>query len=282
MLSYRHSFHAGNHADVLKHSVLALCLEYLLRKPKPLLVLDTHAGAGLYRLDSAEAGKNREFATGIAQLWPRTDLPVELAPWLDLVRHYNPKGDLRQYPGSALLAADMARPEDRLHFFERHPSDFRLLRDRLRHDRRAHVQDMDGFAALKALLPPPSRRGLILMDPPYEQKSDYRQVLNAVQQGLQRFAQGVYLIWYPLLNQAASRELGQRLRGLRDTQWLNVELQVRPRTATGMWGSGMHIINPPWQLETQLAACMPYLSKYLSDTPQAGFRILSSQAGTHS
>jgi 23S rRNA (adenine2030-N6)-methyltransferase len=272
VLSYRHGFHAGNHADVLKHCVLALCLDYLVQKPKPLLVLDTHAGAGLYRLDGAEAGKNREFAGGIGRLWGAADAPDELAPWLDVVRRFNPDGALRFYPGSALIAATLTRPDDPLHLFERHPRDVDALREHLGGDRRIRVQHSDGFAALKALLPPPSRRGLILIDPPYEQDSDYKQVLTALQDGLQRFAQGAYLVWYPLLSQRASQKLPERLRALPDTRWLSVELRIQRPSSLGLWGSGMHIVNPPWQLQTNLAACLPYLRDRLG-TPGQSFRV---------
>ncbi|MGM0513104.1 MAG: 23S rRNA (adenine(2030)-N(6))-methyltransferase RlmJ, partial [Pseudomonadota bacterium] len=172
MLSYRHSFHAGNHADVLKHTVQSLIIEALKEKDKPLLYLDTHSGAGRYQLSGEHAERTGEYLEGIGLLWQRDDLPEELAAYMSVVHNFNRSGTLRYYPGSPLIARQLLRPQDKIHLTELHPSDFPLLRNEFQKDDRAKVQRADGYQQLKSQLPPPSRRGLILMDPPYEMKTD--------------------------------------------------------------------------------------------------------------
>ncbi len=279
MLSYRHAFHAGNHADVLKQSVLVGLSRYLGQKDKPFWIIDTHAGAGCYALDSGYATQLKEYAGGVGRLWTRRDLPAALADYVDLVRACNPDAthtieSLRFYPGSPWLALHTLRPQDRLRLFELHPSDSTILQDNFRdHARRVSVTTANGFDALKALLPPPPRRALVLIDPPYETRDDYSNVLSALKEGLARFAAGVYAVWYPQLARQEARQLPDRLKRLPIKNWLHVALTVHTPSADGfgMHGSGMFIINPPWTLRQNLADSMPYLVEVLGQDAGAGF-----------
>ncbi len=200
MLSYRHAFHAGNHADVLKHFVLVHLLRHLAQKDKPYSYIDTHAGAGAYGLDAGYASQNAEYETGITRLWQQTDLPAALAEYVAQIRALNPSGKLTLYPGSPYLASKLIRPQDQMRLFEMHPTDVDLLGKTFPDaGGKIIVTRGDGFAGLKALLPPPSRRALVLIDPSYEDKTDYQNVFNALTDSLQRFATGIYLLWRPLL-----------------------------------------------------------------------------------
>ncbi len=279
MLSYRHGFHAGNHADVLKHWLLTLCLQYLIRKDKPLYYLDTHAGAGSYDLRAATAARTGEAALGIGRLQGQ-DLPAGLAAYRELVVADAAQG-LRYYPGSPQLAARLLRPQDRLRLLELHPTELTQLRKRLGSDPRVKILDGDGFTLLKGLLPPPSRRGLVLLDPSYELKGDYRRMQDTLRQGLERFATGVYLLWYPLLNLAPCRRLSQQLEKLPAAQWLQVQLQVQqPPAGHGMYGSGVFIINPPWTLRAQLEQELPVLLSLLAQDDSAQWRLWGSELGS--
>lgn len=279
MLSYRHAFHAGNHADVLKHLVLVQLNRYLGQKDKPFWVIDTHAGAGLYALDTGYATQLKEFDSGIGKLWARKDLPPALAEYVALVRAVNPDGALRFYPGSPWLALHTMRPQDRLRLFELHGSDCRILQDNFKHElgsdhaRRVTIAAANGFAALKALLPPAPRRALVLIDPSYEMRDDYQHVIAALKDGLARFATGTYAVWYPQLARPEARQLPEKLKRLPAKSWLNVSLTVRAPGSDGfgMHGSGMFIINPPWTLHETLAEIMPWLVPVLGQDAGAGF-----------
>jgi 23S rRNA (adenine2030-N6)-methyltransferase len=274
MLSYRHAFHAGNHADVLKHTVLLQLVRYLRQKDKPFWVIDTHAGAGVYALDTGYATKLAEFNTGIGRLWARTDLPAPLAEYVALVRELNSDGRLRLYPGSPWLALHAMREQDRLRLFELHSSDSVLLQENFRAaGRRVAISASDGFAGLKAVLPPPPRRGLILIDPSYELREDYRHVVQALKDGLIRFATGAYAIWYPQLARADSQQLPQKLKAAAGRRWLHAALNVRTpaKDGIGMHGSGMLIVNPPWTLHAMLEDTLPYLVSVLGQDAGAGF-----------
>ncbi|NJD86570.1 MAG: 23S rRNA (adenine(2030)-N(6))-methyltransferase RlmJ [Betaproteobacteria bacterium] len=276
MLSYRHGFHAGNHADVLKHVALVALLRILTRKDKPLVVLDTHAGAGMYSLEQGFAVKNAEFRDGIARLWERNDLPAPVADYLDQVRAVNADGVLRQYPGSPRIALELLRPQDRLRLFELHSTEGPILAQQFARDsRRVTVTAGDGFAGLKAVLPPPSRRGLVLIDPSYELASDYRAVVTALRDGLRRFATGTYAVWYPLLQRRESIELPDKLRLAANVDWLDVALQVKAPSPAGLGlhGSGLFIVNPPWKLSEQLLGIMPWLTSALAQDATAEFRF---------
>jgi len=279
MLSYRHAFHAGNHADVLKHIVLALCLDYLKQKEKPIWYIDTHAGAGCYALTSSEARKNAEHNTGITPLLAaRAALPLFLAPFWEVIDQLRSNDQSQLYPGSPLFAAQLLRAQDRLRLFEMHPQDAPLLQQQFVRDRRVVVASSDGFAGMKALLPPPSRRGLVLIDPPYELKEDYRRVVTALQQALSRFSTGTYAVWYPLLNRTDTPHMAELLNTLQVSS-LRVELNVRaPEKDFGMYGSGMFIINPPWLLHDQLKVLMPQLQMLLAKSGAPDFILQYSRA----
>ncbi|MBU0621915.1 MAG: 23S rRNA (adenine(2030)-N(6))-methyltransferase RlmJ [Gammaproteobacteria bacterium] len=279
MLSYRHAFHAGNHADVLKHFVELQLLRYLAQKDKPFWYIDTHAGAGCYELDSEYAGKNAEYESGIARLWHAADLPASLAEYVAMVKYFNPEGVLHLYPGSPLVALDSMREQDRLRLFELHPSDFDILEQNFAgHDTHVLMQKADGFGALKALLPPPPRRALVLIDPPYEEKQDYQRVVSALKEGLRRFATGTYAVWYPQLQRSESQQLPDQLRQLPVKSWLHVALSVqRPSLdGFGMHGSGMFVINPPWTLHATLQEVMPVLASRLGQNGEGSF-VLEQQ-----
>jgi len=274
MLSYRHAFHAGNHADVLKHFIEVQLLRHLSQKDKPFWYIDTHAGAGCYSLDTGYATQNAEYQGGIALLWERNDLPEPLADYVALVKRINPDVQMRLYPGSPLLAMGLLRAQDRMRLFELHPTDSELLKENFAgHGSQVLMQTADGFGALKALLPPPPRRALVLIDPPYEDKQDYQRVVSALREGLKRFASGVYAVWYPQLQRAEVRQLPEQLKKLPAKSWLNVSLSVQvPGTeGFGMYGSGMFILNPPWLLHGMLQEVMPYLAKVLGQNGEGSF-----------
>ena len=280
MFSYRHAFHAGNHADVLKHALLVHTLDYLNRKDTPYWVIDTHAGAGLYALDGDWAAKNAEFADGIGRLWQRDDLPPLLADYLAQVRRYNPDGRLRHYPGSPWLTLDALRERDRLRLFEMHPTESDVLVGNLEQLGKASLRQTtiyatDGFEGMKALLPPPPRRGLVLIDPSYEDKQDYRRALNAVKEGLKRFATGTYAVWYPLVQRREATELARHLENLQVKSWLHVSLTVKkPATdGFGLHGSGMFMVNPPWTLYAALQETMPALTRLLAQDDRAAYTL---------
>ncbi|GHU20238.1 ribosomal RNA large subunit methyltransferase J [Betaproteobacteria bacterium] len=276
MLSYRHAFHAGNHADVLKHLVLVQLIRYLGQKEKPFWVIDTHAGAGAYDLDAGYAKKLAEYEGGIGRLWERKDLPAPVADYVDLIRRLNPDGRLRKYPGSPLLAWWTLREQDRLRLFELHGSDVRLLRKNFQDaGKRVVVEGSDGFAGLRALLPPPPRRAVVLIDPPYEEKQDYERVIQTLKDALTRFPGGSYAVWYPQLTRLEARELPQRLKRLPVNGWLHASLRVREPASDGfgMHGSGLVVLNPPWTLHDTLAGALPFLVETLREDAGAGFTL---------
>ena len=276
MLSYRHAFHAGNHADVLKHVVLVHLLRYLTQKDKPLWFIDTHAGAAAYALDEGYATKNAEYESGIGRLWTREDLPQSVADYVGQVRALNPDGVLRRYPGSPQLAMQLLRKQDRLRMFELHSTESRLLQQYFRDaGPRAIAQAGDGFAGLHAVLPPPSRRALVLIDPSYEDKSDYRHVLAALRDAQKRFKAGVYVVWYPQVQRRESRRFPDMLKQLQAKDWLHVSLSVKAPVVAGfgLHGSGVFILNPPWLLPKALGLSMPYLVRVLGQDAAAGFGL---------
>ena len=276
MLSYRHAFHAGNHADVLKHFIEVQLLRYLAQKDKPFWYIDTHAGAGCYALDSGYATQNAEYEGGIARLGQRDDLPVPLAEYVALVKRINPDGQMKLYPGSPLIALELLREQDRLRLFELHPSDSEILLENFAgHEAQVLIQTVDGFGALKALLPPPPRRALVLIDPPYEDKQDYRHVVAALREGLKRFANGMYAVWYPQLQRAEAQHLPEQLRQLPVKSWLHVALSVQAPSEDGfgMHGSGIFVVNPPWTLHGVLQEVMPYLVQHLGQDEGARYTL---------
>ena len=261
MLGYRHAFHAGNHADVLKHVVLLQLVDYLAAKDKPFWYIDTHAGAGRYTLTQGYAAAQREYADGVEKLWNGGVLPEALARYVELLRELNPHHRLKYYPGSPWIARMRMRAQDRLWLHELHPADYALLEQEFSTGTvPARVLNEDGYAGLKALLPPEPRRALVLMDPSYEVREDYARVVDAMRQALRRFATGVYMVWYPMIPRRESRELPGRLAGLAPERWLRAELVVRAADAAhGLHGSGVFVVNPPWTLRAALEESLPRL-----------------------
>ena len=241
-------------------------------------MIDTHAGAGRYLLDSAHATKTAEFAAGIGRLWQRNDLPPALADYVAQVRAMNSDGRLRHYPGSPWLAYELMRPDDRLRLFELHSTDCRLLEKTFaKAGTRVTVSQADGFMEFKSTLPPPPRRGLMLIDPAYEDKRDYLRVIAALKEGLSRFATGTFAVWYPQLQRGDARQLPEKLKKL-PVKWLNAILTVRSPAADGfgMHGSGLFIVNPPWTLADALAEALPFLVDALAIDTTASYDLTSS------
>jgi len=260
MLSYRHAFHAGNFADVFKHVVLMQLIHALRRKDKPFCLLDTHAGAGRYDLESAPARKNREFADGIGRLWDQAGLGPELGEYLNLIRVLNPGGRLRWYPGSPRIARALLRSSDRLVLTELHPGDHSRLKAEFAGDRQVAVHHADGYAVLKAFLPPPERRGLVFMDPAFELRDEFDRLLEAVRVIHRRWASGIIAIWYPILDRAPSLRFQRELRELEIPGILCAELGLYPYDGPpGLHGCGMIIINSPWRLDQTLNRLLPEL-----------------------
>ncbi|MDR0450670.1 MAG: 23S rRNA (adenine(2030)-N(6))-methyltransferase RlmJ [Treponema sp.] len=292
MLSYRHAFHAGNPADVLKHAVLAFCLDYLCQKEKPFFCADTHAGAGSYPLLGGFAAKNREWEQGVAKLRGRKGEPAMIRRYRELAGFPGEDGALDYaYPGSPALTARLLRPQDRGLCFELHPGDFAALSRLLGGDRRFILRQEDGFAGLKAFLPPPSRRGLIFTDPSYELKEDYGRLGLTLREALRRFPTGIYLVWYPLLgddprpesgagipDDARGNSLGETLLGLYRGRRCALEFYTassgkrRDHSPRGFYGSGMVIYNPPWPLDAALRESLPFLGETLGIGPE-GWRL---------
>lgn len=266
MLSYRHIYHAGNHADILKHLIVSQICRHFIKKDAPFFYLDTHAGIGQYSLSSEQAQKNKEFKTGIERLLNEENLPESLNALLDIVREMNPKDSLETYPGSPKIVDYYVRQKDKLHLCELHPNDFPTLAALFPNKRRANVVKGDGFAAVKAMLPPPQKRGFVLMDPPYEVKKDYQYVVQALEDGCQRFPQGTYAIWYPVLNRQQANDLIKSIKATNIRNVLLVELCIRnTEQERGMAGSGMIIVNPPWTLEKEANDFLPMLSQLLAE-----------------
>lgn len=276
MLSYRHAFHAGNHADVLKHSTLTLLLDSFKRKDKPFVYIDTHAGAGLYDLHGKWAGQTGEAEWGIGRLRAQQAAWPGLEAYFQVLEQHNTDGEWRYYPGSPEIAAQLLRARDRLILSELHNNEISVLRGNMRGDKRIAIHHRDGFEALPALLPPTPRRGLVLIDPPYELKEDYRRVVDTLQKAYKRWATGTYVVWYPLLARQRdhSQILLKKLAKSEFSSLLVAELEVEARqTDTGMHGSGLAIINAPWQLDQQLKAIVPRFSNVLALTEESKWRV---------
>jgi 23S rRNA (adenine2030-N6)-methyltransferase len=270
MFSYRHAFHAGNHADVLKHVVLVQLLRHLASKETPFWVIDTHAGAGIYALEGDWASKRNEAADGIGRVWSREDAPPPVAEYLRAIRAANPDGRLRYYPGSPFIALQCLRSGDRLRLFELHVNESKALGKNIAAagrdaTRRTIAAAADGFAGLRSMLPPPPRRGLILVDPSYEDKRDYARVVATLRDALTRFATGCYAIWYPQVQRREPAELVGRLARLPGLRWLHVAITVRRPSSDGLGlnGSGVFVVNPPWTLQASMRGCLPWLTAVL-------------------
>ena len=266
-MNYRHAFHASNFADVLKHVVLSRVLVHLREKAGAFRVIDTHAGAGLYDLTSSEATRGGEWQDGIGRLMdaslpkPAAEL---LAPYLEAVRALNPSGSLRSYPGSPVLAQHFLRSQDRLIACELEPNAANALRRSLRGDERAKAIEIDGWTGLTAYIPPVERRGVVLIDPPFEEKGDYTRLANALDTARRKWASGTYLLWYPIKGRPEPDALAKRIRRLAIPKVMRVELTVSPLSdPSRLNGCGLVILNPPWKLEAELAGLLPILAGLL-------------------
>lgn len=271
MLSYRHGFHAGNFADVLKHSVLSQIIEALKLKDKSFVYYDTHSGLGLYDLNDGFAEKNREYTSGILRLWEAKSPPDFFEPYLKVVRAFNPNV-LTHYPGSPVIVQRLMRSQDKMILSELHSRDAPALAEWFAKDARVQVYHEDGFQGLHARLPPKSRRALIFIDPSYEIKNEYPLVVDAIKSAYQVFSTGIFCLWYPVIERAKTEALCMRLVDTGIRRILRVELCLAPDgLGRGMTGAGLLMINPPWQLDLKLAACLPWLQDCLAAV--GGYRV---------
>lgn len=276
MLSYLHGFHAGNHADVLKHFVLVQIFDYMMQKPKAFTFLDCFAGSGMYDLRGREGQKTAEYKEGVARLLS-TDaseaVPIPMARYLEQVTQVNSEGALHRYPGSAALASMLLREQDTAHLYELHPRESKRLIQFLKSKRRFHVHAQDGLKAPLAMLPPPSRRAVVLIDPPYEVKTEYDTASQALVTYAKRFPSGVFMLWYPVVER---HFVARMVRVLRQSGVRNIhqyELAVCDEKLPGMGASGLFVINPPWQLSAQLKKVSPWLVQHLRQDSSAGLII---------
>jgi 23S rRNA (adenine2030-N6)-methyltransferase len=282
-VNYQHAFHAGNFADVHKHAVLARVLVHLRSKPAAFRVIDTHAGAGRYDLSAPEATRGGEWRDGIAKMWaarPQADGVPEgksgaaaalLEPYLAAVAALNPGGTLRTYPGSPLLALALLRPQDRLIACELEPRAAALLQAVLRRDRRAKALNIDGWTALAAYVPPKERRGLVLIDPPFEEAADFARLSSVLAAAHRKWPTGIYMLWYPIKQRDAAAALARQLKRTGIAGLLRCEINIAARAAPGLTGSGVIVVNPPYTLDDDLGLLMPALGKILS--PRATVQI---------
>jgi len=270
LLSYRHAFHAGNFADVLKHSVLTLVLDYMTRKEKGFHYIDSHSGAGMYQLEDEYAQKTGEYKEGIAKLINEANIPEPLQPYIDLIKELNPSNtnsetnDLTLYPGSPGIAKRFMRRQDSTHLFELHPTDIEHLNDFCYRWKKVFVKQNDGYQGVLGLVPPPSRRGVVLIDPPYELKEDYNKAVKTIIKAYAKFATGTYILWYPVVK----RELVEQMRYTFSKSAVKNVLQVEfclenDTDEYGMTGTGLFIVNPPWQLAAQLDEILPFMKSKL-------------------
>jgi len=274
LLSYRHAFHAGNFADVLKHSVLTLVLDYMTRKEKGFHYIDSHSGAGMYQLSDEYAQKTGEYKNGIAKLINDDDIPEALQPYIDLIKELNPNNntdELDLYPGSPGIAKRFIRRQDSTHLFELHSTDIQHLTDFCYRWKKVFVKQGDGYQGVLGLLPPPSRRGVVLIDPPYELKEDYHKAVNTIIKAYKKFATGTYILWYPVVKRELVEEMKNTFINEKSTgdvkNLLQLEFCLSADTDEyGMTGTGLFIINPPWQLTKQMAEVLPYLQEKLGDS----------------
>lgn len=277
-MNYRHAYHAGNFADVMKHAVLALVVEHLKKKEKPFFLLDTHAGTGMTDLSGEEAQKTGEYAQGIARLLAAADPHPALGPYLDAVRALG-GSPLALYPGSPALMAHLARANDRLAFCELHPEDAAALRANFRRDARVKCHEMDGYTALKAMLPPKERRGAVLIDPPFEDRGEFGTLARALGEATRRFATGTFLLWYPVKDPSVSGAFLERLASDGPPKTLALELHVMATDPARMTGSGMIVVNPPFSLtgegadgKSTIRSLLDWLAITLSQGPGARAR----------
>jgi 23S rRNA (adenine2030-N6)-methyltransferase len=270
LLSYRHAFHAGNFADVLKHAVLTNVLEYMTRKDKGYTYIDSHSGAGMYQLNEEYAQKTGEYKQGIAKLINNADIPEPLEEYLTLIQSFNKdnavNNSLELYPGSPAVAKAFSRRQVSAHLFELHSTDINYLTEFCERWTKTHVKQSDGYQGILSLLPPPSRRGVVLIDPPYELKEDYIKAVKTIISDYKKFATGTYILWYPVVKRELIDKMKEQFITSDVKNVLQVEFCMQPDTeAYGMTGTGLFVVNPPWQLSQQLEVILPYLKNKLGD-----------------
>lgn len=272
-LGYQHEYHAGNHGDVLKHAVLSLVVAALANKDKPFRVLDGWAGSGWYDLMGREARQTAEYRAGIERVLSSPLPPVAMQPYLQAVRNCNAGQSLTRYPGSPELVRRLLRPNDHLELLEIHPRASAALREHYSHDPFVHLHVRDAFEGIPALIPPPERRGLVLIDPSYEVKDDFPAVVEMLRVATRRWANGIFMIWYPLIRHPLAERFPAKLRALGMPELLQAELAVEARGFDGMRGSGVLIVNPPYGLDEQLDVLLPWLRDTLGNHPQAAWSV---------
>jgi 23S rRNA (adenine2030-N6)-methyltransferase len=274
-MNYRHAFHAGGFVDVMKHITLTRLIEYLKLKPAAFRVIDTHAGVGRYSLTGEEARRSPEWVDGIGKLL-KAKLPEDVVqlvqPYLDVVASENPNGTLARYPGSPLLARKLFRPQDRLSALELHPKDAKALAKVFEGDIQARVTELDGWLALNAYVPPKERRGLVLVDPPFEEPGEWERLVDGLARAHRKWAGGLYMLWYPLKEPREVNAFASDLKATGIPKMLRVELNIGPAIAGSLYGSGLIVVNPPFTLEGELKLILPALNKVLADG-RGGHRI---------
>lgn len=265
MLSYRHAFHAGNFADILKHAVLTSVLQYMQRKNKGYSYIDTHAGAGMYRLNDPKATKTGEYLEGIAKLFDKDDIPEALSEYVAYIKSLNDDSQLEVYPGSPAIARHFARRQDVAFLYDLHPADFVLLTDLFEKQRKVQIFRRDGYSALRAHLPPATRRAVVLIDPPYELKTDYQDAVSAIIKGYKLFDSATYILWYPVVQRFFVEHMEQQFINSDVRNVLQLEFSLEDDHGDhGMTGSGLFVVNPPWTLAEQAQeSILPYLNKTL-------------------
>jgi len=274
VLSYRHLFHAGNYADVFKHALLARLLIALGAKEKPYCYIDTHAGTGRYDLGHEWAWKTREFENGIGRLWERKDIPAALSPYMDAVRSENPKGRLRYYPGSPLIALKLRRPEDRILLSELNKTDCAELEAVIGRERHVAVHLMDGYQALQTFLPPRERRGLVLLDSSFDRSGEFARIAKALKAAHQRWTTGVYAIWYPLMAPAVMEGFSRAVERTGIDKILRLELRVRePAKDAPRPGCGMLVVNPPWKFDREARPLLDWIWRALAQDGAGGVKV---------
>lgn len=265
MLSYQHGYHAGNFADVIKHIVLTHLLNYLTRKDKPLFYLETHSGKGLYDLKNKQAEKTQEYKQGIQRIWPdRHTLPSVFQDYFQSLNQLNSTHSLRYYPGSPFFVINTLRMQDRMYFCELHPREFEALSQLQRMNKKVHFSNTDGIEAMKALLPPPEKRGLIFIDPSFEIKEEYKEIPLSIKHAYSRFATGVFCLWYPLVDKKLTDRLNRGMKGINAKNALRIEFNLTTTPMAGMSGCGLWIINPPFTLAEEVHTVLNILKTYFN------------------
>lgn len=281
-MNYRHAFHAGNHADVLKHIILSRIITLLTQKDTPIAYLDTHAGIGLYDLQASEASRTGEWLEGIKPLFDTPNPPALITPYIDIIKALNVSNTLRYYPGSPTIAKALMRPQDHIILNEKHPEDSLVLKKNFKHDRNTTIHSQDGWLLPKAVLPTQEKRIVVLIDPPFEQENELELCVKSLTESIKRMRQAIVIIWYPIKDQKTLNHFYNSLKQSNAPKLLKAELMIKPAdNDLGLNGSGMIIANPPWKLESELLSLLPFLTNVLTeDTGKWQINWLIEEAST--